>query len=190
MFFVQKFLDGHKKDESRLEKIVKKITGKQKEDGIKIKGIDDILIRFAKCCNPLPGDSIIGFITRGRGVTIHTDNCPNIEGLGADEARRIEVEWDWGKKTTYSTRITVYCVDKPGLLADISASIASVEANISHADIKTTEDKKAINNFVIEIKNLDHLKKVIRAVEKIEGVSKVERVTDTGNNVQKETEVV
>ena len=96
------------------------------EEGIKISGVDNVLIRFSKCCNPLPGDEIIGFITRGRGVSIHTADCPNIENLSYDPERHIKVEWEVDKKVSHPVKISVLAgEDRPGLLADITAAISS-----------------------------------------------------------------
>jgi guanosine-3',5'-bis(diphosphate) 3'-pyrophosphohydrolase len=156
------------------EKITRKI-GLQK-DAVKVRGVNDILIHLSKCCNPVPGDRIIGFITRGRGLSIHAVDCPNIDELDYDRDRLVEVDWDMGDTTTHPVEISVLTVDKPGLLALVSASIASARANISHAEISTTEDKKAILNFVVDITNIGHLDRVLRNIEKVEGVLQARRV--------------
>lgn len=144
--------------------------------GVKVKGVDDILIHFSRCCNPVPGDAIIGYITRGRGISIHTASCPNIDELDYDKDRLVSVEWDVREPATYPVRISVSTVDSPGVLATISASITSSMANISHADISTTKDKQAILNFVVDIKDLKHLEKVIQKIEQVKGVIDVKRV--------------
>ena len=144
--------------------------------GIKVKGIDDVLIHISKCCNPVPGDTIIGYITRGRGISIHTSTCPNIDDIDYDKDRLIPVEWDIKEETTYPVRISVSTIDRPGVLASVSASITSSAANISHADISTTQDKKAILNFVVDIRDLKHLEKVIQKIEEVKGVIDVKRV--------------
>ncbi len=144
--------------------------------GVKVRGIDDILIHFSKCCNPVPGDKILGYITRGRGISIHAAACPNIDELDYDKERLVEVEWDVTEPATYPVRISVSTVDRPGVLASVSASITSSAANISHADISTTEDKKAILNFVVDIKDLTHLEKVIQKIGQVKGVLEVKRI--------------
>ncbi len=144
--------------------------------GVKVRGIDDILIHFSKCCNPVPGDKIIGYITRGRGISVHTAACPNIDELDYDKERLVEVEWDITGPATYPVRISVSTVDRPGVLASVSASITSSAANISHADISTTEDKRAILNFVVDIKDLAQLEKVLQKVGQISGVLEVKRI--------------
>lgn len=145
-------------------------------DGVKVKGIDDILLHFSKCCNPVPGDKIIGYITRGRGISIHSVACPNIEELDYDKERIVAVEWDTSEPITYPVRISVSTIDRPGVLASVSASITSSAANISHAEISTTEDRRALLNFVVEVKDLTHLDRVIQKIEHVNGVVQVKRV--------------
>lgn len=153
---------------------LKKPPKKEAARGVKVKGIDDILIHYSKCCNPIPGDRIIGFITRGRGVTIHREDCPNIFELTVDRDRLIEVDWQHDE-STHPARISIYTVDKPGLLANVSSAITSADVNITQANISTTEDKRAFLDFVIEVRNLDQLDKVIKKVEQIEGVLDIRR---------------
>ncbi len=159
--------------EGRLKHFIKKITRGPK-DALLIKGIDNVMVRYAGCCNPLPGDKVVGFITRGRGVTIHTSDCPN--AMDDDPNRRVEVEWDSTKEYIYPVRIRVYSEDKKGMLAEISNTISSHEANIKNARVNTTDDNKAIGTFEVEIRSLIHLKKVIKGLEKIKGVDRVERI--------------
>jgi GTP pyrophosphokinase len=160
-------------EEGRFKSLFKKITRGPK-DALLIKGIDNVMVRYAGCCNPLPGDRVVGFITRGRGVTIHAADCQN--AMDDDPNRKVEVEWDSTKGYSYPVRIRIYSDDKKGLLAEISNSISSNEANIKNARVDTTEDKRAISTFEVEIRDLNHLNKVIRALEKIKGVHRAERV--------------
>jgi GTP pyrophosphokinase len=175
----QEKLDQQKEElkEGRFKSLVHKITRSHK-DALLIKGIDNVMVRYAGCCNPVPGDKVVGFITRGRGVTIHTADCQN--AMDDDPHRKVEVEWDSTKEYSYPVRIRIYSEDKKGLLADISNSISSTEANIKNARVDTTEDKKAISTFEVEIRDLNHLNKVIRALEKIKGVQRVERMRIEG----------
>jgi GTP pyrophosphokinase len=159
--------------EGRFKSLVQKITRSPK-DALLIKGIDNVMVRYAGCCNPVPGDKVIGFITRGRGVTIHTADCQN--AMDDDPHRKVEVEWDSTKEYSYPVRIRIYSEDKKGLLADISQSLSSNKANIKNAKVDTTEDKKAISTFEVEIRDLNHLNKVIRSIEKIKGIHRVERM--------------
>ena len=171
----QEKLDQQKEElkEGRFKHFVEKITRSSK-DALLIKGIDNVMVRYAGCCNPVPGDKVVGFITRGRGVTIHTADCQN--AMDDDPHRKVDVEWDSTKEYSYPVRILIYAQDKKGLLGDISNSISSHAANIKNARVDTTEDKKAISTFEIEIRDLNHLNKVIRALEKIKGVYRVERM--------------
>jgi len=147
----EKLEAGDKKKESRIEKIIQ-LVQKKPQDAIQIKGMDDMMFRFASCCNPLPGDKITGFITRGRGITIHTADCFNV--LYSDPQRKVKVEWDLRHKQTHPVRIRVTCADRKGLLADISSSITSNEANITNAQLNTTHDKRAICNLCSRNKRL------------------------------------
>ncbi len=159
--------------EGRFKHLIQKITRTPK-DALLIKGIDNVMVRYAGCCNPLPGDKVVGFITRGRGVTIHASDCQN--AIDDDPNRKVEVEWDSTKEYSYPVRIRVYSEDKKGLLAEISTSLSSNEANITNARVDTTDDKKAIGTFEVEIRDLHHLKRVFKGLEKIKGVQRVERI--------------
>ena len=159
----------------RIKHLIQKITRAPK-DALLIKGIDNVMVRYAGCCNPVPGDKVVGFITRGRGVTIHTADCQN--AIDDDPNRKVEVEWDSKKEYIYPVRIRIYSDDKKGLLAEISNSISSNGANIKNARVDTTEDKNAVCTFEVEIRDLNHLNKVIRALGKIKGVHQVERMRE------------
>ena len=161
-------------EESRLKSLLHKITRAGPKDALLIKGIDNVMVRYAGCCNPVPGDRVVGFITRGRGVTIHTVDCQSV--VDEDPNRKVEVEWDSTKGYSYPVRIRIYSDDKKGLLAEISSSFASNEANITNASVETTDDRKAIGTFELQIRDLNHLKKVIKGLEKIKGVHRVERM--------------
>ncbi|UCC66041.1 MAG: bifunctional (p)ppGpp synthetase/guanosine-3',5'-bis(diphosphate) 3'-pyrophosphohydrolase, partial [Deltaproteobacteria bacterium] len=166
-------IDEKKEGEGRLERVIKKMTSRSK-GLVKIDGIDDLLVRFGGCCDPLPGDKIVGFITRGRGVTVHTMDC--INALAVDPRRRIEVRWALEGDSTFPTRIRVYSTDKRGMLAAISSSISGNGVNITGAQIKTSSDGNAVSTFDIEIGNVKQLKKVIDSLQKIKGVMRVERI--------------
>ena len=171
----QEKLDQQKEElqEGRLKHLIQKITHGPK-DALLIKGIDNVMVRYARCCNPVPGDKVVGFITRGRGVTIHTADCQN--AMDDDPHRKVEVEWDSTKEYSYPVRIRIHSEDKKGLLGEISNSISSNKANIKNARVDTTEDKKAVSTFEVEIQDLNHLNKVMRALGKIKGVHQVERM--------------
>jgi GTP pyrophosphokinase len=147
---------------------------KRSESGVRVRGVPDVLIRFARCCNPVHGEDIIGFITRGRGVTIHARPCPKIhEG---DPERWIEVQWEAETAARQRAKILVVSQDRPGLLAGISKAIAAADVNISNAKVWTTETNQGLAHFEVMVKNLGHLNDVIRSVEKVKGVLSVERL--------------
>jgi GTP pyrophosphokinase len=144
--------------------------------GIKVQGEGDVLVRFAKCCTPVPGDAIVGFITRGRGVTVHTRDCQ--KALDLDPERRIDVTWDGAKgKAPRIVSIQIVCADKPGLLANISQSFSAAGVNISQANCRSTDDNRAINTFQVAVTDLEQLKGVMRTIQRINGVYSVQRMS-------------
>jgi GTP pyrophosphokinase len=142
--------------------------------GVKVGGFEDILVRFARCCEPLPGDRIVGFITRGRGVAVHQADCPQV--LQSDQLRRVDVAWDNEVKAFRRVRITVHSQDQIGLLANVTKAITEHGANISSAQIKTTGYGKAVNTFELTIEDARQLEKIKRGIEMVPGVIKVERL--------------
>ncbi|MBI3604222.1 MAG: bifunctional (p)ppGpp synthetase/guanosine-3',5'-bis(diphosphate) 3'-pyrophosphohydrolase [Nitrospirae bacterium] len=158
------------------EPIVRPPTGRPDVKGVKVKGSRDLLMQLSRCCNPVPGDRIMGYITRGRGLTIHSVGCPNLEALDYDKERLLEVEWDTTAPSTHAVKVSVLAVDKTGVLANVSAAISESEANISRADITTREDRKAVLDFVIEVGDTAHLNRVLKAVEGVAGVITARRV--------------
>jgi guanosine-3',5'-bis(diphosphate) 3'-pyrophosphohydrolase len=158
--------------ESRLSTLIKKVVSR-KPSSIVVKGMDGIFIRLGNCCHPVPGDPIIGFITRGRGVTVHSKECPKVMEL--DPARAIEVTWEEGTKAVHPVKLRVVCADKPGLLADISRTITTSEVDIRRASVTTTRDKRAICNFEVSVNNAGHLASLIKSIGKVRGVQSVER---------------
>jgi len=164
------------KPEGMFKSLLRKVTTRrQSTTGIKVQGEDDILVRFARCCSPLPGDPIVGFITRGRGVTVHRRDCD--KGLDLDPERRIDVDWDGKAKGVHEVAIQVLCADKPGLLAHISQSFTDQGVNISQAHCRATEDGRAVNTFRASVRDLEQLKNVIRQLSRIKGVYSVDRVS-------------
>jgi len=159
--------------ESRLEAVINKLKGKS-HSAVEIGGLDDVLVRFGKCCNPVPGDEIIGFITRGKGVTVHTADCQF--ALESDPERRVEVAWNRVKTAVLPVKIRVLCHDVKGILATITLAITNCEANIASAQIQSTIDQRGENIFEVNVTNLAHLQKVMNSLMKIKGVIKVERI--------------
>ncbi len=157
-----------------VSKMVSRITRKKSTRGIKVKGLDDMLVRFANCCHPLPGERVIGFITRGRGVTIHKYNCRHI--IDADSQRIVDVLWEPSDEDVYIARLKVVSIDKKGILADTSSIIAQKDANIIQAEVKTTMDKKGVSFFTIEVEDYKQLEDIIGAIKKVKNVLMVERL--------------
>ncbi|MBI4666015.1 MAG: bifunctional (p)ppGpp synthetase/guanosine-3',5'-bis(diphosphate) 3'-pyrophosphohydrolase [Nitrospinae bacterium] len=165
-------------DEGALKKIGEKHAKPGKPSGVRIQDMDDVLIKFAQCCNPVPGDAIIGFISRGRGLVVHTADCPNAMNLGMDSERRVEVEWDVKIAGKHLVMIAVVTEDKPGMLAHVSAAIADNGSNITEATISSGQERRGYIYLTIEIADLAHLRKIMSAVLRQPGVISVDRVRD------------
>ncbi len=150
---------------------------KRAKDGIRIRGVEDILVRFSRCCNPLPGDEIIGLITRGRGVSIHTVDCTNIRRGAQEPDRLIDADWDVTEERIRPVVISVITTNKPGILASISEKISTENINISSADVRTRKkDGKAVCRFELEIKSKQDLDRILRAIAQLNEVIEVKRV--------------
>jgi GTP pyrophosphokinase len=144
-----------------------------------VSGIGDMLVRFARCCNPLPGEAITGFITRGRGVTVHLAGCPH--ALATDPQRRVPVVWKAGEETLRPIQLEVLCVDQPGLLAAMSKAIASAGVNISTAQVKTTgQDGRALSLFELKVSSASQLNNLMHSIAAIDGVMRVSRMGLSG----------
>lgn len=141
---------------------------------VKVKGIDDLLVRFARCCNPVPGDSVVGFITRGRGISVHTRNCPKI--FDSDSDRLVEIDWDDRQELGSKAKVKVVCQDKAGLLADMSNVIKDFGINITRAQVASIGDHKAQCLFTLEIRDKAQLHDIISKIEGVEGVISVSRI--------------
>ncbi|MDR3580510.1 MAG: bifunctional (p)ppGpp synthetase/guanosine-3',5'-bis(diphosphate) 3'-pyrophosphohydrolase [Oryzomonas sp.] len=169
----EKLHERAERKESRLSAVINKLKGKT-SSAVEISGVDDVLVRFARCCNPVPGDEIIGFITRGKGVAIHTADCKF--ALESDPERQIDVAWNKIKTATLPVKIKVICHDVKGILANITMAITNCEANIASAQIQSTIDQRGENTFEVNVSDLTHLRKVMNAIMKVKGVIKVERL--------------
>jgi len=141
---------------------------------IRVDGYPDVLVRFGKCCGPLPGDDVIGFITRGRGVTVHVKDCPKAFEL--DAARRIDVEWEPDAKAPWRIRMRIHSLDRPGLLAKITKTISARNINIGAARITTSPDQMAVQTFDLWVHDVETLNSVMKEISKIKGVLSVERM--------------
>jgi guanosine-3',5'-bis(diphosphate) 3'-pyrophosphohydrolase len=165
------------KDKTGAE-VKKKKTAPPSIPGISLTGIEDVMVRFAKCCDPIPGDEIYGYISRGRGVTVHTAQCPVIRSMDTD--RLVDVAWnikgDLKGKHTYPVQMRVVSIDYKGVLAEISAVISALDVNISHAEVDTTSSNQAICTFTLDVNDLKHFDKVVAEIKKLSKVLSVERL--------------
>ncbi|OHE59395.1 MAG: hypothetical protein A2Z47_05250 [Thermodesulfovibrio sp. RBG_19FT_COMBO_42_12] len=169
---VNKFVPEEPEEEVPVTKI---IMPQKEQKGITIKGVDNVLYHTAKCCFPIPGDGLVGFVTRGKGVTIHRKDCPNLDRLAVDNARLVDVEWKTEGDATSPVRLLIETVDRPGILANLSALISTVNVNISQITASSTEDKRAYITFILEVKDKKQLSGLTHKIAQMEGVLKVGR---------------
>ena len=147
--------------------------------GIIVEGVDDVLVKLARCCTPVPGDSVTGFITRGNGVSVHRSDCVNVADLKFHQGDRITaVKWDEGAKSVFLVNIQIEALDRARLLSDITRALSDQEINIVHAAVNTTKDQVAFSRFTFEMADASHLEAVLASVKKIEGVYDVYRITN------------
>ncbi len=169
-----------KPPEGAVASVVRRVLGSG-EEKIKVKGFDDLMVFRARCCSPIRGEKIVGYVTRGKGVSVHSATCPNVVNLLYDPERRIEVEWDKGDAVArYTVKLTMEVEDRKGLLAAVSAKIAGINTNIKNMEARTGDDQNARIDVTIEISDLKHLEKVIKSLRGVEGVLGVERAGRAG----------
>lgn len=174
---VRKFLpktEAETDQHSIFERLIGKVRKKKDTGGVLVRGIDDMLVRFAKCCRPVPGDPIVGYITRGQGVTVHRTSCVN--ALNMNPERRIEVAWNQETVETYPVRLLIRSLDRVGLLADLASNINQNGANILSANTETRDNQLVDSYFTIAVENTLQLKKVIAAVRRVRLVQGVKRI--------------
>lgn len=157
---------------TRIAQAVRRIAGRKK-GLVKVDGYDDFLIHFGKCCNPVPGDSVVGYVTRGKGISVHLVDCPKV--LERDPDRKVSVEWDASAGGYRTVRIRVICVDRPGMLIAMTEAITNHGVNIARASVGNREGEMAINYFDLEIENITQLRRVIKSLEGVKGVVSVRR---------------
>ncbi|HZI78498.1 MAG TPA: bifunctional (p)ppGpp synthetase/guanosine-3',5'-bis(diphosphate) 3'-pyrophosphohydrolase [Vicinamibacterales bacterium] len=149
-------------------------------DKIKVRGTDDVMVFRARCCNPIRGERIVGYITRGKGVSVHSATCKNVVNLLFDPERRIEVEWDTGQDLApYVVRLTMQVEDRKGMLAEISSRVSNINTNITNMEARTGEDRQARIEMTVEISDVKHLDRVIKSIKGVQGVLGVERLQRT-----------
>lgn len=161
--------------EEAVEPQPKPLKQLKEQKGITIKGIEGVLYHTAKCCFPVPGDNLAGFITRGKGVAVHRSDCHNLERLAVDEARLVPVEWQPVKDVSPYARLLVDTVDKPGILANLTAVISSADVNISRIEANTTQDRNAHIAFILEVRDRTQLIGIMQKIAQTEGVLRVKR---------------
>jgi len=144
------------------------------QPGVRIHGLDNLMVRYSQCCQPVPGDDVTGYITVGRGVSIHRTDCPNVLGLSQDPDRRVEIEWTAEEGERFMVKLYTRGTDRRGLLSDIARAISDTGTNIQHADIRAAHDGM-LGEFVVEVRDLDHLRKVMKGVGQVKGILSVER---------------
>jgi GTP pyrophosphokinase len=164
----------HDHPEGAIAHVVRRALGLSGKK-VSVRGLDDALITLARCCNPIRGEPIVGYITRGRGVTVHSERCPNLEKLLYDPERRIEVGWEGADESQFEVRLTVFSEDRPGILARITQAIADAKSNIKNVEARTFEDRRGEITLILDIRDVDHLQKIIERLKGIDGVYHVER---------------
>ena len=181
---ISRMLEEYRKEHNELdfeEKIQelsthKKVSKNVSDSGIIVKGIDNCLVKLSKCCNPVPGDEIIGYITKGRGVSIHRTDCVNVKELFEEEDRIIDVEWyNKNKNTSYTVDIEVYANDRDGLLADIIKELSNIKAKLMAVNCRATKEKIAITDITAEVEDIDELNKILKTLRKVDSVYEVKR---------------
>jgi len=160
---------------ARFSGMVKRALGLGRDTAIQVHGHDDLMVYRAKCCNPVRGESIVGYITRGKGISVHSKSCPNVQNLVYDADRRIEVEWTGPKYGLYPVKLTLATADRRGLLADVTAAINDVHSNIQNIEARTGDDQASIE-VTLDIVDMHHLERIVSTLRKIDGVHQVRRV--------------
>jgi len=162
---------------AQVANVVRRVLGPA-EEKIKVRGFDDLMVFRARCCNPIRGEKIVGYITRGKGVSVHSASCPNVVNLLYDPDRKIEVEWDKASDTSpYTVRLSLQVEDRKGILADVTSKIAGINTNIRNVEATSDADRQGRIDMTVEISDVKHLQKVIKSLRSVEGVVDVERAT-------------
>ena len=146
-------------------------------EGVRVRGVDNVLLRFSRCCNPLPGDAIVGYITRGRGVSVHRVDCPNVKHLSGEKERLIEVAWDKDAPQVFQTSLVISAFDRPGLLSDVVNTVAETRTNLSYVNARAGKSRTASIDLVVEISSLEQLRRIQEKIAKIRDVYSVTRTS-------------
>jgi GTP pyrophosphokinase len=167
-----------KAPDGAIASVVKRVLGSGGEQKITVRGADDLMVFRARCCNPIRGEKIVGYITRGKGVSVHSASCPNVVNLLFDPERRIDVEWDKsGDTLPYTVRLRIAVADRRGILADVSSRIADINTNIRDVEATVDADHRGSIRMTVEISDLKHLEKVMKSLKAVDGVINVERAS-------------
>jgi GTP pyrophosphokinase len=157
---------------SAFERLVDRMRGVSR--GVRIQGADGLMVRYAQCCQPVPGDPVVGYVTRGRGVSIHRGDCPNLLYLVHEPERRLEIDWQETEGERFVVRLTIEGTERRGLYADVTAAMSASATDIRSLDLRSL-DGRVQGTVMVEVENLAHLQKTLRAVRKVKGVTGVSR---------------
>jgi len=157
---------------SAFERLVQRMRGSPK--GVRIQGVDGLMVRYSQCCQPVPGDPVVGYVTRGRGVSIHRADCPNVLSLSAEPERRLDIDWQEVHGQIFVVRLAIEGADRRGLYADVAEAVTSTGTNIKSVELRAG-DGGVSGSMLVEVENLNHLQKVIRTVRKVKGITEVAR---------------
>ena len=158
---------------SRFTSAVRKVLGLASGATIKVKGADDLLVYRAKCCNPIRGEEIVGYITRGKGVAVHAKRCANVANLLYEPERKIDVQWTGNADGSYAVKLSISVDDRQGMLAEITSTISYIKTNIKNIEAQSFEDRRGLVHVTIEISDLEHLERAVESIKKIKGVNEV-----------------
>ena len=175
----QEIVPESEKKPSAFERLVDRMRGGSK--GVRIQGADGLMVRYAQCCQPVPGDPVVGYVTRGRGVSIHRADCPNLLFLAHEPERRLDIDWQEQEGERFTVRLTLEGYDRRGLYADIAAAVSSTGTDIRSMELRTT-DSRVTGAVLVEVENLAHLQKIVKATRRVKGITEVarrERLTES-----------
>ncbi len=158
---------------SAFERLVSRMRGASK--GVRIQGVDGLMVRYSQCCQPVPGDPVVGYVTRGRGVSIHRSDCPNLLLLANEPERRLDIDWQKQEGELFVVRITLEGSDRRGLYADIAAAVTATGTNIKSLELSSGDGGGVHGSVMVEVENLPHLEKILRAMRKVKGITGVSR---------------
>jgi GTP pyrophosphokinase len=141
---------------------------------VRIQGVDGLMVRYAQCCQPVPGDPVVGYVTRGRGVSIHRGDCPNLLLLAHEPERRLEIDWQEAQGERFLVRLALEGNDRRGLYADVAAAVSATGTDIKSMDLRSSDGKIA-GSVLVEVENLSHLQKIVKAARRVKGITEVAR---------------